>query len=49
LAAAVSTAFVELPLAALMMTGAVRIVRLTAIRLWLLDPGTPLWRLPLLP
>jgi len=49
LAAPVSTAFVELPLAALMMTGAVRIVRLTAIRLWLLDPGTPLWRLPLLP
>jgi hypothetical protein len=32
-----------------MMIGAVRIVRLTAIRLFFLDPETPLWRLPLLP
>jgi hypothetical protein len=39
----------NLPLAAIMMTGAVRIVRLTAIRLFFLDPETPLWRLPMLP
>jgi hypothetical protein len=39
----------NLPLAVIMMTGAVRILRLTATRLWFLDPGTPLWRLPLLP
>jgi hypothetical protein len=39
----------NLPLAAIMMTGAVRIVRLTAVRLFFLDPETPLWRLPLLP
>jgi hypothetical protein len=39
----------ELPLAAILITGALRIVRLTMTRLWLLDPGMPLWRLPLLP
>jgi hypothetical protein len=32
-----------------MITGALRILRLTVTRLWLLDPGMPLWRLPLLP
>ena len=41
--------FGELPLALLLITGTLRIVRLTATRLWLLDPGTLLWRLPLLP
>jgi hypothetical protein len=41
--------FAELPLAAILITGALRIVRLTVTRLWLLDPGMPLWRLPLLP
>jgi hypothetical protein len=39
----------ELPLAIILMSGALRIVRLTVTRLWLLDPGMPLWRLPLLP
>jgi hypothetical protein len=39
----------NLPVAVIMMTGAMRIVRLTATRLWFLDPGTPVWRLPLLP
>ncbi len=39
----------ELPLAVIMITSALRILRLTGTRLWLLDPGTPLWRLPLLP
>jgi hypothetical protein len=40
---------VELPLAVLLITGALRILRLTATRLWLLDPHTPLWQVPLLP
>ncbi len=39
----------NLPVAVIMMTGAMRIVRLTATRLWFLDSGTPVWRLPLLP
>jgi hypothetical protein len=41
--------FGELPLAALLITGALRILRLTATRLYMLDPGMPLWRIPLLP
>lgn len=40
---------VELPLAAIMITGAIRIFRLTATRLWFLEPREPLWELPLLP
>jgi hypothetical protein len=39
----------ELPLAAVLITGALRILRLTATRLYVLDPGMPLWRIPLLP
>jgi hypothetical protein len=39
----------ELPLAVLLITGALRILRLTATRLYVLDPGMPLWRIPLLP
>ena len=39
----------DLPLAVLLITGTLRLVRLTATRLWLLEPSTPLWRLPLLP
>jgi hypothetical protein len=39
----------ELPLAAILITGAMRILRLTATRLYLLDAGMPLWRIPLLP
>jgi hypothetical protein len=39
----------ELPLAVLLITGALRILRLTATRRYLLDPGMPLWRIPLLP
>jgi hypothetical protein len=39
----------NLPLAVIMITGAVRILWLTATRLWFLDPGTPAWRLPLVP
>src|SRR5271163_1142384 len=40
-----TAALINLPLAALLITGAVRILRLTATRLWFLDPGTPAWRL----
>ena len=44
-----TAALLNLPAATIMITGAVRIVRLTATRLWFLDPATPAWRLPLLP
>jgi hypothetical protein len=44
-----TAALLNLPLAAIMTTGAVRIVRLTATRLWFLDPATPAWHLPLVP
>jgi hypothetical protein len=39
----------DLPLAAVLITGTLRLIRFTAIRVWLLEPRTPLWRLPLLP
>jgi hypothetical protein len=39
----------ELPLAIILITGALRILRLTATRLYVLDAGMPLWRIPLLP
>jgi hypothetical protein len=44
-----TAALANLPLAVIMITGALRILRLTAIRLWLLDSQTPAWRLPLVP
>lgn len=44
-----SGALGNLPLAVIMITGAVRILRVTALRLFFLDPGMPLWRVPLLP
>jgi hypothetical protein len=40
---------IEVPLAIFMITGAQRIVRLTMMRLWRLDPGMRLWQLPLFP
>jgi hypothetical protein len=46
----VSTALlIEVPLAVFMITGALRIVRLTMMRLWKMDPGMQLWDLPLFP
>ena len=39
----------NLPLAVILISGALRILRLTATRLWFLDPGTPARRLPLVP
>lgn len=47
--AAVLTAVLGgLPLAFVLIGGAVSLMRLNASRLWLLDPGQSLWRLPLL-
>ncbi|OIN79251.1 hypothetical protein K3U93_02375 [Mycobacterium malmoense] len=40
---------IEVPLAIFMISGALRIIRLTMRRLWLLDPGMRLWHLPLFP
>jgi hypothetical protein len=40
---------IEVPLAIFMIRGALRIIRLTMMRLWRLDPGMRLWRLPLFP
>jgi hypothetical protein len=45
----VTALFIELPLGIFMIRGAQRIMRLTMLRLWLLDPGMRLWRLPLFP
>jgi hypothetical protein len=44
-----TAALANVPLAAIMIIGALRLVRLTATRLWFLDPATPVWRLPLMP
>jgi hypothetical protein len=45
----VTALLIEVPLAIFMITGAQRIVRLTMMRLWRLDPGMRLWQLPLFP
>jgi hypothetical protein len=47
-ASALTATLVELPLAVILITTVLRILRLTVTRLWLLDPGMPPWRLPLL-
>ena len=41
-------ALADLPLALLLIAGTLRLVQLTAIRMWLIEPATPLWRLPLM-
>ncbi|MGH3967566.1 MAG: hypothetical protein ACRDTV_05465 [Mycobacterium sp.] len=38
----------DLPLAVLLIAGTLRLVQVTAVRMWLIEPGTPLWRLPLM-
>jgi hypothetical protein len=44
------TAFgIELPLAIFLISGALRVMRLTMMRLWRLDPGMSLLQLPLFP
>lgn len=40
---------IELPLAAFMIFSAQRLMRLTMMRLWLLEPDMRLWQLPLFP
>lgn len=40
---------IEVPLAAFMIFSAQRLIRLTMMRLWLLDPKMHLWQLPLFP
>ncbi len=45
----VTAALGNLPLAVLLITGAVRILLLTMTRLWFVDPETPMWRVPLVP
>jgi len=40
---------IEVPLGAFMIFSAVRLLRLTLTRLWLLNPGMRLWHLPLFP
>ena len=44
---AATALFVELPLAALMVTGALRLIRVSAMRQWLLEPGQHVWIVPL--
>jgi hypothetical protein len=45
----ITALLIEVPLAIFMITSAVRILRLTMMRLWLLHPGMRLWHLPLFP
>jgi hypothetical protein len=47
--ALVTALLIEVPLAIFMITGVQRIVRLTMMRFWRLDPGMRLWQLPLFP
>ena len=45
--AAGAAVLVELPLAALLMSGAFRAIKLASALLWLAEPSTPMWRIPL--
>ncbi len=45
----VTALLIEVPLAVFLIYGAQRIMRLTMMRLWRLDPGMRLWHLPLFP
>ncbi|OSC25868.1 hypothetical protein B8W69_17640 [Mycobacterium vulneris] len=45
----ITALLIEVPLAIFMITSAVRILRLTMLRLWLLHPGMRLRHLPLFP
>ncbi|BBZ73089.1 hypothetical protein [Mycobacterium paraseoulense] len=40
---------IEVPLAVFLIFSAQRLIRITMMRLWLLDPGMRLWQLPLFP
>ena len=45
----VTALLIEVPVGIFMIRGALRILRLTMMRLWRLDPGMRLWPLPLFP
>ncbi len=45
----ITALLIEVPLAVFMIFSALRIMRLTMVRLWLLHPGMRLWDLPLFP
>ncbi|BDB40108.1 MULTISPECIES: hypothetical protein [Mycobacterium] len=45
----VTALLIEVPMAMLLISGAQRIMRITLMRRWLLDPGMRLWQLPLFP
>ncbi|OBB66532.1 MULTISPECIES: hypothetical protein [unclassified Mycobacterium] len=45
----ITALLVEVPLAVFLIFSAQRLIRLTMMRLWLLDPGMRLWQLPLFP
>ncbi|OBF00236.1 hypothetical protein [Mycobacterium sp. 852002-10029_SCH5224772] len=45
----ITAVLIEVPLAIFMIFSALRIMRLTMMRLWLLRPGMRLWDLPLFP
>jgi hypothetical protein len=45
----VTALLIEVPFAAFLITGALRVMRLTMMRFWLLKPGMRLWHLPLFP
>jgi hypothetical protein len=45
----ITALLIELPLAIFMIFGAQRLLRLTMMRFWLLNPGMRLWDLPLFP
>lgn len=45
----ITALLIEVPLAIFMITSAIRILRLTMLRLWLLHPRMRLWHLPLFP
>lgn len=42
-----SALLVELPVAAVLISGALGLIRASAMRLWMLDPGQRLWAIPL--
>lgn len=44
---AATALFVELPIAAVLIAGAFQLMKASALRLWLVEPGQPLWKIPL--
>jgi hypothetical protein len=44
-----SAAFIEVPVAVVMIASVLRLLHVTLTHLWVLEPGTRLWQLPLIP